>query len=109
MQLWRDHFCWSEDGAEIIGVTPVGRATVVALNMNNFYATKTLTTGEGGMITTDNDEWAERCRVMSLHGISKDAWKRYTAEGFLVLRDRCAWLQVQHDRCGRRHGPDAVA
>lgn len=35
MQLWRDHFCWSEDGAEIIGVTPVGRATVVALNMNN--------------------------------------------------------------------------
>ncbi len=47
----------------------------------SFYATKTITTGEGGMITTDNDEWAERCRIMSLHGISKDAWKRYTAEG----------------------------
>ena len=47
----------------------------------SFYATKTLTTGEGGMITTDDDAWAERCRVMSLHGISKDAWKRYTAEG----------------------------
>ena len=47
----------------------------------SFYATKTLTTGEGGMITTDNDEWAERCRIMSLHGISKDARKRYTAEG----------------------------
>jgi dTDP-4-amino-4,6-dideoxygalactose transaminase len=36
---------------------------------------------EGGMITTDNDEYAERMRVMSLHGINKDAWKRYTNEG----------------------------
>lgn len=47
----------------------------------SFYATKTLATGEGGMITTDNDDWADRCRIMSLHGISKDAWKRYTSEG----------------------------
>jgi dTDP-4-amino-4,6-dideoxygalactose transaminase len=47
----------------------------------SFYATKTLTTGEGGMICTDDDELAERCRIMALHGISKDAWKRYTAEG----------------------------
>ncbi|MEI2608568.1 MAG: DegT/DnrJ/EryC1/StrS family aminotransferase [Candidatus Promineifilaceae bacterium] len=47
----------------------------------SFYATKTITTGEGGMICTDNDAWAERCRIMALHGISKDAWKRYTAEG----------------------------
>jgi dTDP-4-amino-4,6-dideoxygalactose transaminase len=47
----------------------------------SFYATKTLATGEGGMVTTDSEEWAERIRVMSLHGISKDAWKRYTAEG----------------------------
>ncbi len=47
----------------------------------SFYATKTLTTGEGGMAVTDNDDWADRMRVMSLHGISKDAWKRYTAEG----------------------------
>ena len=47
----------------------------------SFYATKTITTGEGGMVTTANAEWADRCRVMRLHGISKDAWKRYTAEG----------------------------
>ncbi len=47
----------------------------------SFYATKTLATGEGGMITTNNDQWADRCRVMCLHGISKDAWKRYTSEG----------------------------
>jgi dTDP-4-amino-4,6-dideoxygalactose transaminase len=47
----------------------------------SFYATKSITTSEGGMICTDNDEWAERCRIMCLHGISKDAWKRYAAEG----------------------------
>ena len=47
----------------------------------SFYATKTLTTGEGGMIVTDDEELAERCQIMSLHGISRDAWRRYTAEG----------------------------
>lgn len=34
-QQWREHFCWSEDSSEIIGLTPVGRATVAALNMNH--------------------------------------------------------------------------
>lgn len=47
----------------------------------SFYATKTLTTGEGGMVTTENPEYADRIRVLSLHGISRDAWKRYSAEG----------------------------
>jgi dTDP-4-amino-4,6-dideoxygalactose transaminase len=47
----------------------------------SFYATKTLTTGEGGMITTDNSEAADRMRLMRLHGIECDAWKRYRADG----------------------------
>jgi perosamine synthetase len=47
----------------------------------SFYATKTLAIGEGGMITTANDEFAARMRMMRLHGIGRDAWKRYTAEG----------------------------
>ena len=47
----------------------------------SFYATKTLTTGEGGMLTTHDEAVANRARLMSLHGISRDAWKRYTAEG----------------------------
>jgi dTDP-4-amino-4,6-dideoxygalactose transaminase len=55
--------------------------SVLATTCFSFYATKTLATGEGGMITTDDDAVAERVRVMSLHGISKDAWKRYTAAG----------------------------
>jgi perosamine synthetase len=47
----------------------------------SFYATKTITTGEGGMLVTDDDAIAARARVMSLHGISRDAWNRYSASG----------------------------
>jgi perosamine synthetase len=47
----------------------------------SFYANKCITTGEGGMACTNDDRLAERMRIMSLHGISKDAWKRFTAEG----------------------------
>lgn len=55
--------------------------TIGDLTCFSFYATKTLTTGEGGMVTTENPEYAERIRRLSLHGISRDAWKRYSAEG----------------------------
>lgn len=48
----------------------------------SFYATKNITTGEGGMLTTNNDELADKARMMSLHGISRDAWKRYGKEGY---------------------------
>lgn len=47
----------------------------------SFYANKCITTGEGGMACTNSDEIADRMRIMSLHGISKDAWKRFTGEG----------------------------
>jgi dTDP-4-amino-4,6-dideoxygalactose transaminase len=47
----------------------------------SFYAIKNLTTGEGGMVTTNDTSIAERIRLNSLHGISKDAWNRYTAKG----------------------------
>lgn len=45
----------------------------------SFYATKTLATGEGGMVVTQDPEIAKRCRVMRLHGISRDAFDRYTS------------------------------
>ena len=44
----------------------------------SFYATKTMTTGEGGMITTNDDKLAERMSQMRLHGMNRDAWDRYT-------------------------------
>ncbi len=43
----------------------------------SFYANKCITTGEGGMLVTDDKDIANRVRVMSLHGMSKDAWKRF--------------------------------
>jgi dTDP-4-amino-4,6-dideoxygalactose transaminase len=46
----------------------------------SFYANKTITTGEGGMITTDHDWIAERIKNMRLHGINRDAWNRFTSD-----------------------------
>lgn len=45
----------------------------------SFYATKTITTGEGGMVITRNPDIAQRCRTMRLHGINRDAFDRYTS------------------------------
>ena len=47
----------------------------------SFYAIKNMTTGEGGMLTTNDGGLANRVRILSLHGMSRDAWKRYTEEG----------------------------
>jgi dTDP-4-amino-4,6-dideoxygalactose transaminase len=47
----------------------------------SFYATKNLTTGEGGMIATNDAELSARLRLLALHGMSRDAWKRYTEAG----------------------------
>ena len=47
----------------------------------SFYATKTITTGEGGMLVTNDSAIADRARLMSLHGISRTAWNRYAASG----------------------------
>jgi dTDP-4-amino-4,6-dideoxygalactose transaminase len=58
---------------------PVG--SICEFTAFSFYATKTLSTGEGGMITTTNEHCAERMKMMRMHGISRDAWNRYSNEG----------------------------
>jgi dTDP-4-amino-4,6-dideoxygalactose transaminase len=73
------HACSAAYRGKPVGSQLSARASFAACF--SFYATKTLATGEGGMVTTDCAETADRIRVMSLHGISRDAWKRYTAEG----------------------------
>ena len=72
-----------EDAAHALPSSYGGRTigSISEFTAFSFYATKTLTTGEGGMVTTANAEAAERMRMMRLHGISRDAWKRYHAEG----------------------------
>lgn len=58
---------------------PIG--TIGDITCFSFYATKNLATGEGGMITTAEAELAARIRMMSLHGMSKNAWNRYSEKG----------------------------
>ena len=72
-----------EDAAHAVGAEYKGKkiGTIGDLTAFSFYATKNLTTGEGGMVTTNNEEYAQKIRKLTLHGISKDAWKRYTSEG----------------------------
>jgi dTDP-4-amino-4,6-dideoxygalactose transaminase len=72
-----------EDAAHALGAAwgdrPVGsRAHVTAFS---FYATKNLTAGEGGCAVTNDAALAERMSLLSLHGMSRDAWKRYTDTG----------------------------
>ena len=71
------------DAAHAFGASwrnrPVGSlATVTAFS---FYATKNITTGEGGAVVTDDEALMERMARLSLHGMDRDAWKRYTAAG----------------------------
>jgi len=58
---------------------PVG--TLADATAFSFYAIKNITTGEGGCLVTDDLPFLERAQVLSLHGISKDAWKRYSSAG----------------------------
>ena len=48
----------------------------------SFYVTKNITTGEGGMVTTASAELADRVRTLALHGLSRDAWRRFTDAGY---------------------------
>jgi len=72
-----------EDAAHALG-TKVGDRAVGSLGdaaVFSFYATKNITTAAGGMVTTGDGRLAERMRLLSLHGLSADAWDRYTARG----------------------------
>lgn len=48
----------------------------------SFYVTKNIITGEGGMVTTDDREYADKIKIYGLHGLSRDAWKRFSDEGY---------------------------
>ena len=52
------------------------------LDCFSFYVTKNIVTGEGGMVITDNEDYANRIKILALHGMSKDAWSRFGDEGF---------------------------
>ena len=72
-----------EDAALSVGMLDDGRwsGTRCDAAVYSFYATKNVTSAEGGMLVTDDDAIAERVRGLSLHGMDKDAWRRYERGG----------------------------
>ena len=77
------HLLVIEDAAHAVAAEWCGQriGSLSAATAFSFYAIKNLTTGEGGMITTNDPDYAEKMRIYSLHGITHDAWKRYSNEG----------------------------
>jgi len=122
-----------EDAAHALPAAREGRAagSFAAAGALSFYATKTVTTGEGGMLLTNDVAIAERARMMRLHGISRDAWRRYTATGswFYEIEDvgfkynltdvaaaigivqlsRAEELRRERERVARRYGEELAA
>jgi len=72
-----------EDAAHALYTRYKGRmvGSIGDVTAFSFYVTKNLMTGEGGMLTTNDEELARKVRLLSLHGMDADAWKRYTAKG----------------------------
>ncbi len=78
------HLIVIEDCAHAIETEYHGQkaGTIGTLGVLSFYATKNIATGEGGMVLTQSPELARRIKQLSLHGLSADAWKRYSDRGY---------------------------
>ena len=73
-----------EDCAHAIETTYKGMhaGTMGDFGCFSFYATKNIATGEGGMLVSNNEEYQKRVKILSLHGMSHDAWKRFSDDGY---------------------------
>jgi dTDP-4-amino-4,6-dideoxygalactose transaminase len=88
----RFHLRVIEDAAHAIESSYKGKpiGTMGDLGCFSFYVTKNITTVEGGMVVTDQDEFANRIKSLALHGLTEDAWQRYSDEGFKHYQVVCA-------------------
>lgn len=79
----RNNLVLIEDAAHAVETVADGAkvGTTADFSCFSFYATKNLTTGEGGMLTTSSDRAAEFARIAALHGMSRNAWNRYGKGG----------------------------
>ncbi len=73
-----------EDSAHAIEAEYKGKKTGIFGDIGcfSFYVTKNIVAGEGGMAITNNQEYADRIKILGLHGMSKDAWERFSDEGY---------------------------
>jgi dTDP-4-amino-4,6-dideoxygalactose transaminase len=92
-----------EDAAHALPASYHGKriGTISELTAFSFYTTKTITTAEGGMLTTNDDQIAERASLMRLHGIGRDAWKRYSHAG--------SWFYEVQEAGYKMNLPDLLA
>jgi perosamine synthetase len=92
-----------EDAAHALPASYGGKriGSISEFTAFSFYATKAITTGEGGMLATNNEDHAKRASIMRLHGIRGDAWKRYTSEG--------SWYYEVADAGLKANMPDLLA
>lgn len=88
----RFHLRVIEDAAHAIESSYKGKpiGTMGDLGCFSFYVTKNITTVEGGMVVTDQDEFANRIKSLALHGLTEDAWQRFSDEGFKHYQVVCA-------------------
>jgi perosamine synthetase len=98
-----NHLHVIEDAAHALPSSYRGRriGSISELTAFSFYATKTITTGEGGMLTSNREDHVQRAMMMRLHGISSDAWKRYAKNG--------SWYYEIHDAGYKLNMPDLLA
>lgn len=82
----KHHLFVLEDAAHAAEARFMGKkiGNIGDITVFSFYVTKNLATGEGGMITTNNKKWKERINRLKLHGLSQDAWKRYSVRHFTL-------------------------
>ena len=91
-----------EDAAHAVGAR-IGSAHVGSSHTGafSFYATKNLSTGEGGMLTSGDADFIEHCRMLSLHGMSRNAWKRYET--------KASWFYTVEQAGFKYNMPDLMA
>jgi len=94
-EIAEDHNLWViEDAAHAIGAEYAHKkiGTFGDATCFSFYPTKNMTTGEGGAIATEDEKLADRLRKIRLHGLSKDAWRRYSTAGSWYYEiEECGW------------------
>lgn len=80
----RNNLLVIEDAAHAIEAKYHGKkvGSISDMTCFSFYVTKNVCTGEGGMLTTNNQEYANKAQMYGLHGMSHDAWKRYSDESY---------------------------
>ena len=99
MELASEHgLCVIEDACHALGAEYHGRpiGSISHMTVFSFHHVKHITTGEGGMVVTNDEGLARRLRLFRTHGINSDARQKEVEVGSMVLRNDRSWLQLSN-------------